>query len=164
MSGAVDNPKPATSAPLAACGAILACLALGGLARGYDRGSPAPEADLAAPIADPPSSADPPDAGPTRAQVQRLLEERPMDINQASAGDLELLPRIGPTLAERILEERARGGPFRSVDDLRRVRGIGPRTVELLRPLATVDPAPVDPASGDPAPVHPTPVDPATRP
>lgn len=144
MSRAVENPKSTASAPLAACGAILAALALAGLAHGYDRDPPSDSARRPAPseqlVGAPGARPDPPDAGPTTAQVQRLLEERPMDINRASAGDLELLPRIGPTLAQRIIEERARGGPFGSVDDLRRVRGIGPRTVELLRPLATASP------------------------
>ena len=65
-----------------------------------------------------------------------------MDVNAASAADLELLPRIGPALARRILEAR----PFATVDDLVRVRGIGPRTLERLRPLVQVSAAdPRDP-------------------
>jgi len=63
-----------------------------------------------------------------------------VDINAATTADLELLPGIGPTLAARILEERERGGRFGSVGELTRVRGIGPRTLETLRPLVTVAP------------------------
>ena len=59
-----------------------------------------------------------------------------VDLNSASAAELLLLPGIGPTLAERIIEDRARLGPFPTVDALTRVRGIGPKTVENLRPHA----------------------------
>jgi competence protein ComEA len=128
--------KRAASSPLAACGAILACLALVGLARGYElshRGA-APDGPAFARS----DGGAPPDGGGT--QVARLLEDRPVDVNRATAEELKLLPRIGPTLAARIVEERERGGPFRSVSDLTRVRGIGPRTVERLSSLATVGP------------------------
>jgi competence protein ComEA len=57
-----------------------------------------------------------------------------IDPNEASAAELRLLPRIGPKLSARIVEERERGGPFDRVEDLERVKGIGPKTVELLRP------------------------------
>jgi competence protein ComEA len=60
-----------------------------------------------------------------------------IDLNRASAGELYLVPGIGPTVAERILDERARG-PFKSVDDLRRVHGIGAKTLERLRPYLKV--------------------------
>jgi len=59
-----------------------------------------------------------------------------IDINSASAAELELLPRIGPTLAARIVADRDANGPFDSLDDLRRVNGIGPRTVEQVTPYA----------------------------
>ena len=62
-----------------------------------------------------------------------------IDLNTASAAALEMLPGIGPTLAQRIVEDRERGGAFASVDDLQRVRGIGPRTVEKIAPMATVE-------------------------
>jgi competence protein ComEA len=69
-------------------------------------------------------------------------------MNEATAAELRTLPGIGPKLAERILDARARQ-PFRSVDDLRRVSGIGPKTLERLRPLVTVgDAAPNGKASG----------------
>lgn len=60
-----------------------------------------------------------------------------IDINQASAEELQKLPRIGPKMAQRILEERAKA-PFRTVDELRRVKGIGPKTLDKLRPYASV--------------------------
>lgn len=61
----------------------------------------------------------------------------PVDLNRADTTLLQTLPGVGPALARRIAEAR-RAGPFRTVDDLARVRGIGPATVERLRPLVTV--------------------------
>ena len=49
-----------------------------------------------------------------------------LDVNGASAADLEAVPGIGPVLAGAIVEERSRGGPFSSLADLERVPGIGP--------------------------------------
>lgn len=54
-------------------------------------------------------------------------------INAATAGELEVLPGIGPALARRIVEERERGGPFREIGDLKRVKGIGPKLLDRLR-------------------------------
>ena len=48
----------------------------------------------------------------------------PLDVNLATAADFERLPGVGPALAARIVDVRAREGPFASVDDLRRVRGV----------------------------------------
>ena len=63
---------------------------------------------------------------------------RPLDINVAEAADLELLPGIGPALAGRVLRSRHAEGPFRDVSELARVRGIGPATIERMRPFVTV--------------------------
>jgi competence protein ComEA len=57
-----------------------------------------------------------------------------VDLNRASAAELDALPGIGPVLARRIVEHRERAGPFRSTDELRAVRGVGPRLLERLRP------------------------------
>jgi competence protein ComEA len=61
-----------------------------------------------------------------------------ININTASAAELDTLPRIGPVLAQRIIDDRERNGPFRSVDELARVTGISPAMVEDLRPYLTV--------------------------
>jgi competence protein ComEA len=58
-----------------------------------------------------------------------------IELNSATQAQLESLPRVGPAMAERIIAAR----PFRRAEDLRRVRGIGPATWELLQPLVTVD-------------------------
>jgi competence protein ComEA len=57
-----------------------------------------------------------------------------VDINQADWPELSQLPGIGETLARRIVESRDADGPFADLDELRRVRGIGPRTLEEIRP------------------------------
>ena len=56
------------------------------------------------------------------------------DVNTATEYELRLLPGIGPATARVIVEYRQSHGPFRSLDELTRVRGIGPKTLELLRP------------------------------
>ena len=61
-----------------------------------------------------------------------------VNLNTAMRAELEALPLIGPALADRILQDRATNGPYRTVDDLARVRGISPRTVEQLRDRLTV--------------------------
>jgi competence protein ComEA len=67
---------------------------------------------------------------------------KPIDVNRASAAELQRLPGIGPKLAERILAAREKA-PFKSVNDLRKVSGIGPKTLEKLRPFVTLgNPAP----------------------
>lgn len=65
-----------------------------------------------------------------------------IDPNTADASMLRLLPGIGPGLAKRIIADREANGPFRSIDDLERVDGIGPRTVDRLAPHASVRQAP----------------------
>lgn len=61
-----------------------------------------------------------------------------MDINTATAQELEELPRIGEVLALRIVEYRTTNGPFSSVEDLASTDGISAGMVEDLRPLVTV--------------------------
>lgn len=73
-------------------------------------------------------------------------EPRRININAASLAELDLLPGIGPAMAERILDYRHEHGPFESVEELDDIQGIGPKTIERLRPLITIGPAPHRPA------------------
>lgn len=70
---------------------------------------------------------------------KKELPNQPIDVNRATAQELRRLPGIGPTLSQRIIETRE-GKPFRAVEDLRRVRGIGAKTLERLRPYVMVAP------------------------
>jgi competence protein ComEA len=63
-----------------------------------------------------------------------------LDINRATAAELEALPGIGPVLARRIVEDREANGPFASVDDLDRVEGIGKGIVAKVRDHVTAGP------------------------
>ena len=62
----------------------------------------------------------------------------PVNINTATAEELQTLPRIGPAMAQRIIAWREAHGGFRSVDELDAVPGIGPSMLENLRPLVTI--------------------------
>lgn len=61
-----------------------------------------------------------------------------VNVNTASAAELEALPGIGPVLAQRIVDHRTEHGPFGAVDDLLSVSGIGEATLAELRDLVTV--------------------------
>ncbi|MDH4226948.1 MAG: ComEA family DNA-binding protein [Deltaproteobacteria bacterium] len=62
-----------------------------------------------------------------------------ININTATAAELTELPGIGEKLAERIVEYRKQNGAFGSIDDLKKVRGIGSAKLEAVRPLVRVD-------------------------
>ena len=62
----------------------------------------------------------------------------PVNINTASKKELDALPGIGETLAQRIIDYRSANGPFSTVDELTKVKGIGAKTLEKLKPYATV--------------------------
>ncbi|MDP9883981.1 competence protein ComEA [Sinomonas atrocyanea] len=64
--------------------------------------------------------------------------QRKVDINAATAEDLGALPRVGPVLAQRIVDYRTAHGRFAAPEDLDAVSGIGPKMLESLLPLVTV--------------------------
>lgn len=57
-----------------------------------------------------------------------------VNINTADATQLVLLPRVGPSVAQRILAHRKENGPFKKVEDLMLVQGIGEKTFQLIKP------------------------------
>ena len=62
----------------------------------------------------------------------------PVNLNTASVTQLETLPGIGKSTAERILEYREKSGGFKKIEDLMNVRGIGEKSFLKLKPLVTV--------------------------
>ena len=61
-----------------------------------------------------------------------------ININTATSQELQTLPRIGPAMAQRIIEYRQTSGRFSTVDELTNVKGIGEKTLEKIRHLVTV--------------------------
>jgi len=136
ISGAVANPDVYTLPP----GAIVkdAIQAAGG---------PAKEADLnginlARRVHDqehiyvPKVGEERPPVGQTAPSGQAVGK---ININTATAEELETLPGIGPTYAQRIIEYRQEKGPFTSIEEIKKVRGIGEATFEKIKDLITVD-------------------------
>ena len=76
------------------------------------------------------------DAGPQEPQ------SGPLNINTATAAQLETLDGIGPVLAQRIVEYRETNGPFASVEGLLEVKGLGPGILEAIRPQITIEEEP----------------------
>lgn len=74
-----------------------------------------------------------PAGGQTGAATPAQLAGGPINVNTATAAELESLPGIGPSKAQGIVDNR----PYASIEDLDRVPGIGPATLERLRPLVT---------------------------
>lgn len=68
------------------------------------------------------------------AALPALAEGGVVNVNKASESELALLPRIGPSLAARIVDFREENGELESIEDLMLVSGIGEKTFELLRP------------------------------
>lgn len=93
-----------------------------------DAGTPATDSAMvpapAVPVATPVPAGD----GPQR-----------FNLNTATEAELERLPRVGPAMARRIVEYRTRYGAFSTVRELRRVRGIGEKTLARLEPYLYVE-------------------------
>src|SRR5687767_3307212 len=76
-------------------------------------------------------------SSPAWAGRSRPTLEGVVNINSATADELQLLPGIGPSKAQKVLEYRS-ARAFRTIEELARVKGIGPKTVRKLRPHLTV--------------------------
>ncbi len=78
------------------------------------------------------------EAPPTPSPVQPPQPGAKINVNTATAAELEQLPGIGPVLAQRIVEYREAHGPFQSIEDIKKVSGIGEAKFEQIKDLITV--------------------------
>jgi comEA protein len=62
-----------------------------------------------------------------------------VNINTASAADLEALPRIGPKVAQRIVDFRTQNGNFKKIEEIMKVKGIGEKLFNRIKDLITVE-------------------------
>ncbi len=76
----------------------------------------------------------------TSLDEAKLEAQTPLlvNLNTADAKELDELPGVGPSTAQKIIEHRRHRGNFRTVDELEQVPGIGPKTLEKIKPFATV--------------------------
>ncbi len=89
-----------------------------------------------------------------------------VDLNTATSAELDALKGVGAAKAKAIIDYRDKNGPFKSVDELAKVKGFGAKTVDKLRPELTVGgaPAAVAPAPAVVAPKPAAPAVPAAKP
>ncbi|MFB7616736.1 helix-hairpin-helix domain-containing protein [Kitasatospora sp. NPDC056181] len=80
----------------------------------------------------------PPTGGAGAGPPAAAGPKQPVSLNHATLEQLDTLPGVGPTLAQRILTFRAAHGSFRSLDQLRQVSGIGERTYAEIKPMLTL--------------------------
>ena len=90
------------------------------------------------PRSDPSTTARPVETKPKSTKPAEDKVTFPVNINSASKRELDALPGIGEVLAQRIIDYRSANGPFQSVDELIKIKGIGEKTLAKLKPYATV--------------------------
>jgi competence protein ComEA len=87
------------------------------------------------------------ESGRARRRATRLAPGEKIDPNTADVDELQRLPRVGPSLAARIIAHREANGGFASLADLDAVPGIGPALLEGITPHVTLPPAPAAPTT-----------------
>ena len=100
-----------------------------------------PETTSPPPETTAPPSRSNPSTGTAKETEKKPSESKvsfPVNINTASKRELEALPGIGEVLAQRIIDYRKANGNFSTVDELVKIKGIGEKTLEKLKPYATV--------------------------
>jgi competence protein ComEA len=82
-----------------------------------------------------------------RSSSMKAPASAPMNLNTATAAQLESLPGIGARTAALIVEYRQKNGAFKKIEDLMNVRGVGEKSFLRLKPLITVTPPKTDRAA-----------------
>ncbi len=142
VTGVVAGRKPAAAnaaLPLALSSTLLVSPSA------HHAAQPSPLADTPAPSPPPPNGGNEGTSPPPPAPGPGLLPDGRVVLNAATEEDLRKLPRVGPSRAKSILALRTKLGKFRSVNDLLRVKGIGRKTLEHLKPKMVLDPPPAAP-------------------
>jgi comEA protein len=73
-------------------------------------------------------------------QAGAKADDQKININTASLEELQKLPRIGPKIAQRVIDYRKANGSFKKVEEIMKVKGIGEKTFNRLKDLITVGP------------------------
>jgi len=76
--------------------------------------------------------------GTERAAKLKSPTEGKVDINSATIEELQRIPGVGPSTAQRIIDYRSQTGKFKAVDELQEVKGIGPKKLEKLKPYVSL--------------------------
>lgn len=100
--------------------------------------------------ADPRDLFNPPAVTPPTRAAKPKAPAVPVDVDRATASELEALPRIGPALAKRIVDDRESRGPFGSLEGFQRVRGVGPAMAAALSGSVTFSGTPRPSIAGGP--------------
>ena len=87
---------------------------------------------------------------PCSALAKKKPPAHPINLNTASAAELQEVPGIGPSTAQKILDTRKSYGAFKSVDDLLAIKGIGPKRLDKMRKYLTVNKPPAKKSSTAP--------------
>ena len=66
---------------------------------------------------------------------EKMLLGIPLPLNRLTKEELEMLPHISGRVAQRIVEYRSKNGPYKSMDALLNISGVGPKTLEFVRPF-----------------------------
>lgn len=80
-----------------------------------------------------------PQQKPAQAQEAKPQAKSKVNINKANQEELAKLPDIGPKIAEEIIKYREKNGPFKNIEDIKKVSGIGDKKFEKLKDLITVE-------------------------
>lgn len=80
-----------------------------------------------------------PEAGAADQAVFTKAKAGKINLNQATAAEISALPGLGDKKAEAIVEYRTQNGPFASVEDLIKVKGIGEKLLEKIKPMIVVE-------------------------